>query len=716
MAIDPATIVWDDEPQAQPKRAQAVDLSTVVWDDTPITDLPAVQAERPTDGMSGGERFAAGVGKSLVDTGEGAKQFLGDMPGLGFSAVSSGVLGLLKGQGFTEGMVNGLAQMGRERQGMRQAAADRRESDRDLTSTGAGLAGNVLGTIGQMIGPGALARGTSAAPAILPTTIRGNALQGGVIGALQPNTGAQDRGLNMLLGGLGGGAGAGLVKVAGATASGLGNLLARTGLSGTDRRAAELVAREATNPNALTYQQSAVPGVRLPLGESTQDAGLMALENAMRARNRGAFEAIDQSNNAARVGQLERIAGTDADMAAAEAARTSVTGELRDRSFAEGADYSRLSGIMNDLERARLTMQAEDVTRLNAAARAAEANRLGAMADDVTALNAENAPFRGVGGAQKFPVMTADEIASMAAAVPELPVMTPKEIARLTDSVSRTNLAPLHSRLRSISAGNSGNPAVQSALNHVNTALEGAGNSVNGLYNVRKYIDALLTGKAGSETTSAKAATRELMQMKNAVDEELSLRAPSFQEYLQAYRQASMPINRMEVGREVLQRSAGAVPDQLGNPVLTPAGVMRATGDLDAIAAKATGFKKARASDILSADDVSAIRAIQQDMVRQANRQRSGTAGSQTAERIAIGDRIAKQSLATRIPWAGQFFEHFEAKANEQLQERLAFMMANPQEAKRVLAALPEKDKAPVRAMLGQLAMASGRSTGAQRD
>ncbi len=628
----------------------------------------AEQQHRATDGMSGSERFAAGVGKSLVDTGEGARQFLGDMPGLGFSAVSSGVLGLLKGQGFTEGMVNGLAQMGRERQEMRQSAADRREGDRDLTSTGAGLSGNVAGTIAQILGPGALARGTAAAPAILPTTIRGNALQGGVIGAVQPNTGAQDRGLNMLLGGLGGGAGAGLVKVAGATASGLGNLLARTGLSGTDRRAAELVAREATSPNALTYQQSAVPGVRLTLGESTQDAGLMALENAMRARNRGAFEAIDQSNNAARVGQLERIAGTDADMAAAEAARSDVVAGRLGEAMREGADSE--------------ARQAATVASERAAAQAAR---------DAAVL--ENTRLSSLG---LKPSIVLPEVLD-------------------TPAVSE-GLKSLRSTVGDIQAANATRPSVQSAVNDVARSLDRAGDSVASLYGSRKYIGDLLEGKAGPDKGYAKAATRELMQIRDALDEQLAQRAPSFPEYLQAYRQASKPINRMEVGREVLQRSSGAVPDQLGNPVLTPAGVMRATGDLDAIAAKATGFKKARAADILSAEDVSAIRAIQQDMVRQANRQRSGTAGSQTAERLAIGDRIAKQSLATRIPWAGQFFEHFEAKANEQLQERLAFMMANPQEAKRVLAALPEKDRAPVRAMLGQLAMASGRSAGAQRD
>jgi hypothetical protein len=634
MAIDPATIVWDDEPPVQPQRAQAIDPSTVVWDDTPITDFPTVNAERPTDSMSTSERFAAGVGKSLVDTGKGAQQFLADMPSLPFSAVSQGVLGVLKGEGFTRGMVNGLAAMGRERQALRDETAERRELDRDLTSTGAGMSGNVIGTIAQMLGPGIAARGTLAAPALLPATIRGNALQGASIGALQPNTGAQDRGLNMLLGGVGGAAGAGLVRLAGATSSGLRNLLGRTGLSGTDRRAAEILAREATAPQTLTYQQSAVPGVRLTLGESTQDPGLMALENAMRARNRGAFEAIDQSNNAARVSQLGRIAGNETDMAAAIEARDAASSGLRDAAFREG-----------------------DATAQ--AARDRSALMLGNRGDA---------------------------------------------------------LRPLREQVSAMSAQNASRPSVQAAVRDVDRALENAGDSVGSLYKVRQYVGDLLEGKAGGDKGYAKAASRELMQIRDALDEQLAQRAPSFPEYLQAYRQASRPINRMEVGREVLQRSSGAVPDQLGNPVLTPAGVMRATGDLDAIAAKATGFKKAQAAEILSPEDIGAIRAIQDDMVRQASRQRSGTVGSQTAERLAIGDRIAKQSLATRVPWAGQFFEHFEARANEQLQERLAFMMANPQEAKRVLAALPERDRAPVRAMLGQLAMASGRSSAAQQN
>jgi len=49
MAIDPSTIVWDDELPSQPSARLAVrpDPKTIVWDDVPITDLPTVQAAPP---------------------------------------------------------------------------------------------------------------------------------------------------------------------------------------------------------------------------------------------------------------------------------------------------------------------------------------------------------------------------------------------------------------------------------------------------------------------------------------------------------------------------------------------------------------------------------------------------------------------------------------------------------------------------------------------
>ncbi|QDY48799.1 hypothetical protein DUW70_09765 [Stenotrophomonas maltophilia] len=621
-AIDPSTIVWDDEPASgdQP-------LNIDIVGGTRESDVGRGAVPNPTDNMSGLDRFRAGIGKSLVDTYQGLKQAAGDVGSSPLLALQQGTVGALSGDGFLESGLVALSKLGAERKRLRDEEAARREIDRPLLDTGAGFSGNVLGTIAQILGPGVAARGTAAANALLPSTVRGNALQGLTIGALQPVASENERVGNALLGGVGGGAGAIAAKGAGAALNTGRNLLARTGLNATDRQAGNVLAREATNPNNLTITQSAVPGVQRTLGEASGDSGLMALEQTMRATNRGAFEPIDLRNNAARVQQMQRIAGTDADMAAAEAARSAASEGLRERAFAEGAETL---------------------------ARNQQADAL----------------------------------------------MLP----------ASTGIAQLRQGIQAIARSGAGNPNVQNATNAVSRALNQTGDSVGGLYNVRKYIGDLLNGRAAGDDASARAASRELIQIRDLLDENLAARAPSFPEYLDAYRSASKPINRMEVGREILSRSSSTAQDQLGNPILTPAGVARATNDLDAISAKATDFKKAKASDILTQQDLASLRAIQDDMQRIAQRNRSAAAGSQTAERLSIGERTAVRGVAGRLPWVGPLFEHFEQQANQRLSERLAYLMANPSEAQRVLAALPKEDAGVVRKSLNQLALASGRS------
>lgn len=566
------------------------------------------------DSLSGAEKFWAGAGKSVMDNALGTAQVLSSDLG----PLVAGIPGLVTREIGKRGLSDRL----------QQEARYRAELDAPLMDSGAGIAGNITGNLLQLIGPGVAARGTSVASAVLPTTIRGGALQGAALGAAQPVTGEGQRGVNALAGGAFGGIGAAAGNALGSLYRGARNVLAGGGLSSTDQRVANVLAREATNPNALAITPSAVPGVQRTLGEASGDSGLMALENTLRAQNRGAFEAADLSNNAARVAQMHRIAGSDADMAAAEVARNAASEGLRERAFAEGAETL---------------------------ARNQQADAL----------------------------------------------MLP----------ASTGMSQLRQGLRSIARSGAGNPNVQNAANAVSRALDQTGDSVGGLYNVRKYIGDLLNGRAAGDDASARAASRELIQMRDMIDENLAARAPSFPEYLDAYRTASKPINRMEVGREILGRSSSTAQDQLGNPILTPAGVARATNDLDAIAAKATDFKKAKASDILTPDDLASLRAIQDDMQRIAQRNRSATAGSQTAERLSIGERTAVRGVAGRLPWVGPLFELFESDANKRLNERLAFLMANPNEAKRVLAALPKEDAGTLRKTLNQLALATANSS-----
>jgi len=618
--------------------------------------------QNPTDSMSGLDRFRAGVGKSLVDTYEGGKQFFLDSQPSAVTALAGAALGGVRGENVVQSGINSLVEVANDRRDLQAEAANRRQTDSALLDTGAGMSGNVLGTLAQILGPGVLARGTAAAPALLPTTIRGNALQGLTLGAIQPSTSDADRTQNALVGGALGGAGAGVVRGGAGLLNAGRNALSRAGLTAADRQAAAVMAREATNPNMLVLQDSQVPGVQRTLGEASADPGLMSLENALRARNRGAFDPIDLRNNAARVNQLQQIAGTEADMAAAEAARETVVDTRLAQSLQEGAQYEQALTA---------AQQAERQSAQEAANRAA----------------VENQRLQSLGLAGNTPV-------------PEVPA------PGATVSEGLQNLRGMVGRMR---AERAARPSVQSAINDVGRALAGADESVGSLYQVRQYVGDLLSGKAGSDKGYAQAASRELMQIRDALDNELAARAPSFPEYLNAYRQASRPINRMEVGREVLRTSSGSGQDTLGNPILTPSGVHRATNDLDAIAARATDFRRARAEDILTPQDIASLRAIQQDMQRIALRNREAAAGSATMGRLNVGERVAMRGVASRLPWVGQLFELFEGAANQRLNDRLAYLMANPAEARRVMDALTNEDAGVLRRTLGQLALASAR-------
>lgn len=630
---------WDSDPIVEPAPMQAAPQGMAQgnpWDADPIVEddgqgfdgqplnLDIVGGRResempaPTaaDGLSGAERFWAGAGKSVMDNALGTAQVLSSDLG----PVVAGIPGLVTREIGKRGFSDRL----------QQEARDRAELDAPLMESGAGIAGNITGNLLQLIGPGVAARGTSVASAVLPTTIRGGALQGAALGAAQPVTGEGQRGVNALAGGAFGGIGAAAGNALGSLYRGARNVLAGGGLSSTDQRVANVLAREATNPNALAITPSAVPGVQRTLGEATGDSGLMALENTVRSGNRRVFEPVDLRNNAARMDQLQRIAGTDGEMAAAEVAREAATQGLRERAFAEGAETLARN-------------QRADALMLPAS----------------------------------------------------------------------SGMSQLRQSIRGVARSGAGNPNVQNATNAVSRALDQTGDSVAGLYNVRKYIGDLLNGRAAGDDASARAASRELIQMRDLLDENLAARAPSFPEYLDAYRTASKPINRMEVGQAVISKTGGTAPayDIQGNMIITPNGFSRATDDLDAIAAKATGFEKAKASEILTQDDLASLRALQDDMQRVGQRNRSSAAGSQTHERGTIGERVAKESIVGKVPWVGRLYAHLEDAANQRLNDRLAFLMANPNEAKRVLAALPKEDAGTLRKTLNQLALATANSS-----
>ena len=129
---------------------------------------PKMPTYDPTEGMSGSQKFFAGVGKAMTDAGRGV------------------------GQAF--GLVS------------RDDIAESRRLDQALMNTGAGTAGNIVGNIA-----------TLAPTAFIPgvNTVRGAAALGAITGALQPSVSTEETIANTVFGAAGGAAGQKLSQTAG---------------------------------------------------------------------------------------------------------------------------------------------------------------------------------------------------------------------------------------------------------------------------------------------------------------------------------------------------------------------------------------------------------------------------------------------------------------------------------------------------------------------
>lgn len=132
------------------------DIEPLIMSNREAIKADMLRMADPTRGMSGTEKFRAGMGKAFTDLTRGAGQLVG------------------------------LGPSGDEVQ-------EQRRLDAPLMRTGAGLAGNIAGNVVPAIIPGA------AAPAAM-NTVRGAAAVGGGMGLLEPIAGDESRALNVAKG------------------------------------------------------------------------------------------------------------------------------------------------------------------------------------------------------------------------------------------------------------------------------------------------------------------------------------------------------------------------------------------------------------------------------------------------------------------------------------------------------------------------------------
>lgn len=238
----------------------------------------------PTEGMSGYDKFMAGAGKSFYDLARGAGQLIG--------AVSQ------------------------------EDVDDAAKRDRPLMKTGAGVAGNITGSV------------VSALPlAAIPgaNTVAGAGAVGGVLGALQPVESGDSRLVN---------AGRGALFSAAVPAAVAGGKAIKAATDPLRSGGQEAIVRNTLQRFAHDPEQAAralsnpvefVPGSKPTVAEASLDPGLAVLQRgAMSADPQIAaqFAQREATNQGARMSALNAIAKDDAAMEAAKSARSAASDPL----------------------------------------------------------------------------------------------------------------------------------------------------------------------------------------------------------------------------------------------------------------------------------------------------------------------------------------------------------------------------------------------------
>jgi hypothetical protein len=290
-------------------------------------------------------------------------------------------------------------------------------------------------------------------------------------------------------------------------------------------------------------------------------------------------------------------------------------------------------------------------------------------------------------------------------------------------SAGGVDVAPVIGRIDSILAGPEGKRrAVQATLTEAREAmLDAKGNpetSANMLLGARGAIRDLIEGRG--ENQAGKLAQRELIEVRDALDDAIAKVAPEIETALDARRLGMRPVNEMDTMAELIQRSTKPFPTQDGGMArgLLPDSFLRPTEDLDQLARIGTGFKKAQADNVLSPKAQETIDGVRMGLARQQFADNAGkAAGSPTAQFLAgqnIMDGITGQPNNTLLKGLSNLAAAALDKpyalvgVPERLNMVMARVLTNPKEAQAILAKLPAPDRALLEQAIGRLSAPAG--------
>lgn len=209
---------------------------------------------------------------------------------------------------------------------------------------------------------------------------------------------------------------------------------------------------------------------------------------------------------------------------------------------------------------------------------------------------------------------------------------------------------PVVDTIESILATRSGRrPAVADALAKVrqNIAPDGAGkpllSDVDQLYGVRQSINDQLTTVAGRDNSASQLASRELIQVRDALDDSIEAAAPGFRNYLKQYSDLSKPVDAQRFLQSL------DLTDQTSQRIT----LSKVKSQLNRIE-KMQAQPGANAAKSITDDQLDALRNLHKDLQREANSSLGRSAGSNTFQNLAM-DNLTNSMLPGplgRVPFA----------------------------------------------------------------
>lgn len=215
-----------------------------------------------------------------------------------------------------------------------------------------------------------------------------------------------------------------------------------------------------------------------------------------------------------------------------------------------------------------------------------------------------------------------------------------------------------------------------------------------GLQDLKMALDDMLTdptsgfaGQAGSTLKNLRGQIVDWMEQAN----------PAFKQARTSYAAASKPINQMDVGQRLLDKTTAAMRDMGGNQRLQANAFARALNDEQALVRGATGFKGVNAlEDVMDPQQIAALQAVRSELERVSNLASAANGpGSQTAKSLASQNLLRQTLGPLGLPqnWSEAAFwqtamrpAQFAMQAAEpKIQNELARLLLNPAQAAEVM-------------------------------